>query len=151
MSYMESEYMYNFVLSGNTFLLCLINNTFTLYLYNLFMWKLTSFTICKLKLSADKLLLFKWSQAQVHFFFKCMWNKLCSWAAPLKFWFQTDLWRENSAGFYMPGRQSLLTFLAMVTRCSPSSSNFYALIDQNLTLRWVHAENVCSIWKLVFW
>ena len=24
-------------------------------------------------------------------FLKCMLNKLCSWAAPLKFWFQTDL------------------------------------------------------------
>ena len=28
-------------------------------------------------------------------FFKCMWNKLCSWAAPLKFWFQTDHGRQN--------------------------------------------------------
>ena len=28
-------------------------------------------------------------------FFKCMWNKLCSWTAPLKFWFQTDLGHEN--------------------------------------------------------
>ena len=63
-------------------------------------------------------------------FFKCMWNKLCSWAAPLKFWFQTDLRHENSAGFYM---QSLLTFLTVVTRWSRSSSNFCALIGQNLT------------------
>ena len=39
-----------------------------------------------------------------------MWNKLCSWATPLKFWFQTDL---SSTGFYMRGRQSLLTFLTM--------------------------------------
>ena len=64
------------------------------------------------------------------FFFKCMWNKLCSWAVPLRFWFETDLGRQNSAGFYM---QSLLTFLAMVTCWSRSSSNFYALIGQNLT------------------
>ena len=43
------------------------------------------------------LLLFKWSQAHVSIFLKCMWNKLCSWAAPLKFGFQTDLGRENSS------------------------------------------------------
>ena len=65
-------------------------------------------------------------------FLKCIWNKSCSWAALLKFWFQTDLGRENSTGFYMQGRQSLLTFLT-VTRWSRSTSNFYALIGQNLT------------------
>ena len=66
-------------------------------------------------------------------FLKYMWNKLFWWAAPLKFWFQTDLGRKNSACFYMQGRQSLLTFLTMVTRWSRFSSNFYALIGQNLT------------------
>ena len=64
--------------------------------------------------------------------FKCIWNKLYSWAALLKFWFQTDLGYENSAGFYMQGRQSLLTFLTIVTRWSRSSSNLNALIGQNL-------------------
>ena len=64
-------------------------------------------------------------------FLKCIWNKSCSWAALLKFWFRTDLGRENSTGFYMQGRQSLLTFLT-VTRWSRSSSNFYVLIGQNL-------------------
>ena len=61
-------------------------------------------------------------------FFKCTWNKSCSWAAPKTFWFQTELRRENSTGFYM-----LLTFLTIVTRWSRSTSNFYALIGQNLT------------------
>ena len=65
-------------------------------------------------------------------FLKCIWNKSCSWAALLKFWFRTDLGRENSTGFYMQGRQSLLTFLP-VTRWSRFTSNFYALIGQNLT------------------
>ena len=41
--------------------------------------------------------------------------------------------RENSAGFYMQGKQSLLTFRTMVKRWSRSSSNFYALTGQNLT------------------
>ena len=61
-------------------------------------------------------------------------NLSCSWAALLKCWFWTDLGRENSTGFYicMQGRQSPLTFLT-VTRWSRSTSNFYVLIDQNLT------------------
>ena len=58
---------------------------------------------------------------------------LCLCAAQLKFWFQTDLGRENSASCYRQGRQLLLTFLTMVTRWSRSTSNFYALIGQNLT------------------
>ena len=61
-------------------------------------------------------------------FLKCIWNKSCSWAALLKFWFPTDLGSENSTGFYM-----FLTFLTIVTRGSRSTSNFYALIGQNLT------------------
>ena len=66
-------------------------------------------------------------------FLKCTWNKLCSWAATSKFWFQTDLGCENSAGFYMQGGKSLLTFPTMVMRWSSSSSHFYSLIGQNVT------------------
>ena len=62
-----------------------------------------------------------------------IWNKSCSWAALLKFWFQTVPGRENSTGLNMKGRKSLLTFLIIVTRWSRSTSNFYALIGQNLT------------------
>ena len=57
----------------------------------------------------------------------------CVCAAQLKFWFKSDLGRENSASYYRQGRQLLLTFFAMVTRWSRSTSNFYALIGQNLT------------------
>ena len=63
------------------------------------------------------------------FFLKYIWKKSCSWATLLKFWFRTDLGRENSTGFYMQGRQSLL----IATRWSRSTSNFYVLIGQNLT------------------
>ena len=66
-------------------------------------------------------------------FLKFIWNMSCISAAQLKFWFQTDLGRENSASCYRQGRQLLLTFLTMVTRWSRSTSNFYALIGQNLT------------------
>ena len=58
---------------------------------------------------------------------------LCLFAAQLKFWFQTDLGRKNSASYYRKERQLLLTLLTMVTRWSRSTSNFYALIGQNLT------------------
>ena len=40
---------------------------------------------------------------------------------------------ENSASYYRQGRQLLLTLLTMITRWSRSSSNFYAVIGQNLT------------------
>ena len=58
---------------------------------------------------------------------------LCLCAAQLKFWFQTDLGRENSTSLYRQGRELLLTFLTMFTRWSRSKSNFYGLIGQNLT------------------
>ena len=51
-----------------------------------------------------------------NFFLKFIRNMLCLCAAKLKFWFQTDLGRENSASCYRQGRQLLLTFLAMFTR-----------------------------------
>ena len=55
-------------------------------------------------------------------FLKFIWNMLCLCAAQLKFWFQTDLGRENSASYYRQGRQLLLTLLSMVTRWSRSMS-----------------------------
>ena len=57
----------------------------------------------------------------------------CFCAAQLKFWFKTDLARENSASYYRRGRQELLTLLTMATRWSRSTSNFYALIGHNFT------------------
>ena len=57
----------------------------------------------------------------------------CISTAELKFCFQTDLGRENSASYHRQRRQLLLTLLAMITRWSRASSNFYAVIDRNLT------------------
>ena len=65
-------------------------------------------------------------------FFKCIRNKLnrtikiliSNWPRTRKF---SQLLQPGR------GRQLLLTFLAMVTRWSLSTSNFYALIGQNLT------------------
>ena len=71
-------------------------------------------------------------------------------AVQLKFWFQFDLGGEKSASYYGQGRQLLLTFLTMVKRWSLFTSNFYALIGQNLTGE-VTAENkLCGILKLVY-
>ena len=54
---------------------------------------------------------------------------LCLCGAQLKFWFQTDLGRENSAA---TGREDSCFWL--FSPCwSRSTSNFYALIGQNLT------------------
>ena len=58
---------------------------------------------------------------------------LCHYGSVLlRGWFQTDLGRENSASNLkmQAGRRP---FLTMVTRWSRSTSNFYALIGQNLT------------------
>ena len=66
-------------------------------------------------------------------FLKFVWNMLCLCAAQLKFWFQTDLGRENSASYLREGRQLLLTLLTIVMCWSRSTFNFYALIGQNWT------------------
>ena len=66
-------------------------------------------------------------------FFKFEWNMSCLCAAQLKFWFQTDLGRENSASCYRQGRQLLLTFLAMFTRWSIRAYKLNVKRGQNLT------------------
>ena len=63
--------------------------------------------------------------------------------AQLKFWFQTDFGRE-----LRQGRQLLLMFLTMVTRWSRSTSNFYALIGQNLTGEFMRKIYAAS-WNLL--
>ena len=82
-------------------------------------------------------------------FLKFIWNMLCLCPAQLKFWFQTELGRENSASYYRQGRQLLLTFLTMVTRWSRSTSIFFCS-DWSKFDRWAHAGNLCSILKLAY-
>ena len=72
---------------------------------------------------------------------------LCLCATQLKFWLQTDLGCENSASCYRQRRQLLLTFLTVVTRWSHSTSNFYALIGQNLTGEFMQKTYAAS-WNL---
>ena len=74
---------------------------------------------------------------------------LCLCAAQLKFWFQTDLGRKNSASCYRQGRQLLLTFLTMFHALVTLYVQFLCY-DWSKFDRWVHAENVCSILNLVY-
>ena len=75
-------------------------------------------------------------------FFKYIGNKLLYerlWATLLKLKLTSEA--KNSSSYYRQGRQLLLTFLAMVTHWSRSTSNFYALIGQNLTMQKIHAAS----------
>ena len=63
--------------------------------------------------------------------------------ALLRFCFETDLGRQNSARFFRRGRP----FLTMITRWSRWTSNFYALIGQNLTGEFMPKIYAAS-WKL---
>ena len=92
---------------------------------------------------------FKWSQAQVYFFQWFIWNMLCLChygPALLRFWFQTDLGRENSASFLkiQAGKTFSYHGHALVTLYVQFLCSDWSKFDW-----WVHAENLCSIWKVV--
>ena len=79
---------------------------------------------------------FKWSQAKVYFFQWFISHMLCLChygPALLGLRFLTELGRKNSAAFSLKKYKRRRSFLTMVTRWSRSTSNFYALIGQNLT------------------
>ena len=107
------------------------------YYFEVIRWQLTSF---------------KWSQAQVYFSQWFIWNMLCLChysPALSRFWFQTNVGRENSATFLKI--KAGKTFLTMVTRWSRPTSNFFALIGQNFTGEFMrkfmqHLES-CLLWQ----
>ena len=83
------------------------------------------------------------------FFQKVIWNILCLCnygPALLRFWFQTNLGRENSASYLEI--QARKTFScqghALVTLYVEFLCSDWSKFD-----RWVHAENLCSILNLV--
>ena len=68
---------------------------------------------------------------------------LCHYGpALLRFCFQTDLERKISASFIKI--QAGRPFLIMVTRWSRSTSNFYALIGQNLSGEYMRKRHAAS-------
>ena len=102
-----------------------------------------------LKLSADNLLLFKWSQAQVCFL-KMYINMSClshHGPALLRFWLQTYLGHENSGSYLkiQVGKTFSYHGQALVMLYVQFIWSDWSKFD-----RWVHAENLCSILKLVY-
>ena len=80
---------------------------------------------------------------------KFIWNKLCLChygSAVLRFWFKTDLGRKNSASYLTI--QAVKTFSyhghALVTLYVQFLCSDWSKFD-----RWVYAEHLCSILKLV--
>ena len=93
---------------------------------------------------------FKWSQAQVYFFQWFIWNMLCLChygPALLRFWFQTDLARENSASFLLIQARKTFSYhgQALVTLYVQ-----FVCSDWSKFNTWVHVENLCSILKVVY-
>ena len=103
------KYLTSFFKKRSCFLIFNLNNS--LSIFEVIRWQITIFQM-------------------IAGFKKFIWNMSCISAAQLKFWFQTDLGRENSASYYRQGRELLLTLLTIITRWSRSSSNFYAVIGQ---------------------
>ena len=76
------------------------------------------------------------------------WLCLCHYGpALLRFWFQTDLERKNSASFLkiQAGKTFCYHGHALVTICVQFLFSDWSKFD-----RWVHAENLCSILKVVY-
>ena len=94
---------------------------------------------------------FKWSQAQVYFFQWFILNMLCLChygPVLLRFWFQTDLGRENSASFFKnTGGEDLFLPWSSVSHALRSTSNFYALIGPDLTGEFMRKIYAAS-WEL---
>ena len=93
---------------------------------------------------------FKWSQAQVYFFRGFISNMLCFChygPALLGFWFQSDLGSENSASFLIVQAGKTLSYHghALVTLYVQFLYSDWSKFD-----RWVHAEKLCSILKVVY-
>ena len=100
-----------------------------------------------LKSSADKLLVFKWSQAQVQFFlihmkyvFMC-----CTINILISYW----PWTRKFSQLLQAGKTVAFDFAhhghALVTLYVQFLCSDWSKFD-----RWVHAENLCSILKLVY-
>ena len=83
-------------------------------------------------------------------FLKFISNMLCLCQyrpALLRFWFQTDLRRKNSASFFkiQAGKTFSYHGHALVTLYVQFLYSDWSKFD-----RWVHAENLCSILKVVY-
>ena len=107
------------------------------YLSEVIRWQVTSFQM----IAGSCLIFFKIHMKYV-VFYMCRTIKILisNWPRKLKF-----------SQFLQAGKtcQLLLTFLTKVTRWSRSTSKFLCS-DWSKFDRWVHAENLCSVLKLVY-
>ena len=114
---------------------------------------------CQIKVSADQYHLTV-SRAQVSTHpgrvlfevirWQVIWNMLCLChysPALLRFWFQTNLGRENSASYLeiQAGKTFSCQGHALVTLYVQFLCSDWSKFD-----RWVHAENLCNILNLVY-
>ena len=97
-----------------------------------------------LKLSADKLLVFKWSQVQV-VFNMCRTIKILISNWPRKLKFSQFLQAEKTCQFMPVAFDFSHQGHALVTLYVQFLCSDWSKFD-----RWVHAENLCSILKLVY-
>ena len=111
------------------------------------------------KLSADKLLVFKWSQAQVFFFFNSY--EICCVYLRQNDNFEFQLTADEKIQAAIASRKdSCFWLLATATRWSRSTSNFYALIGQKLigefklvyfdSWRWHSFVSSCDVFNCLF-
>ena len=87
----------------------------------------------------------KWSLAQVYFFQWFISNMLC-WPRIIRILISYRPWTRKFSQFFLKYTRGR-TFLTMVTRWSRFTSNFYALIGQNLTVELTRKIHAAS-WKL---
>ena len=105
-----------------------------------------------LKLSADNLLVFKWSQAQIFLKFISNMLCLCNYRPALsRFWFLTDLRCKNSASFFKIRAGKTFSYHGHVL--VTLHVHFYDLIGLNLTGEFMcktyaaYLES-CLLWQL---
>ena len=99
-----------------------------------------------MKLSADNLLVFKWSQGPVQFSFNLQEIKRIM-SRTIKILNSNWLRTQKLSQFLQAGKVIFFSFFSTkVTLYVPFLCSDWSIFD-----RWVYAEILCSIWKLVYW
>ena len=102
-----------------------------------------------LKLSADKLLIFKWSQAQVKFFFNAQAISCVHKPCYLSFDFKLTL--DSKIQLVFTGREGSCFWLFSLWSLVGYALHPIFISDWSKFDRWIHVKNLCCIWKLVYW
>ena len=113
-------------------------------------WPVSPDCIAGSDIDPSRLSIFEVIRCQVTSFQIIVWNmlRLCHYGpALLRFWFQTDLGRDNSATYLriQAGKTSSYHGHTLVTLYVQFLYSDWSKFD-----RWVHAENLCSILNLVY-